>query len=74
MLDSWLNNLKTNLKRRRSELDLTQQELANKSKLSMATIHKIEQGRSEDMKFSVLEALGKGLGEKDPLQLLKKPE
>ncbi|USN48038.1 MAG: helix-turn-helix domain-containing protein [Pseudobdellovibrionaceae bacterium] len=55
-------------------MDLTQQELANKSKLSMATIHKIEQGRSEDMKFSVLEALGKGLGEKDPLQLLKKPE
>ena len=74
MLESWLSKLKTNLKRRRSELDMTQQELANKSKLSMATIHKIEQGRSEDMKFSVLDALGKALGEKDPLQLLKKPE
>lgn len=72
MIEKWLKNLQVNTKKRREELEITQQELANRAKLSMSTILKIEQGRSEDIKLSVLASLGKGLGEDDPLNLLKK--
>ena len=72
MIEKWLVNLKTNVKKKRKHLGITQQELANRSKLSMTTILKIEQGRSIDMKLSVLSALGQGLNEKNPLHLLNK--
>jgi transcriptional regulator with XRE-family HTH domain len=71
MIERWLKYLKTNVKNKRKELGITQQELANRSQLSMTTILKIEQGRSVDIKLSILDALGKGLKTKDPLDLLK---
>ena len=71
MIKTWLKNLRTNVKAKRAKLGITQQELAFRSKLSIATILKIEQGRSEDIKLSVVESIGKGLGEENPLSLLK---
>ncbi len=70
MVEKWLKCLKINVKSKRKKLGITQQELASRSKLSMTTILKIEQGRSVDIKLSVLDALGKGLDESDPLKLL----
>ena len=68
----WLLNLKTNLKAHRKKLGLSQQTLAEVSKLSMTTVTRIEQGTIENITLETIECLGKALKLKDPLSLLKK--
>ena len=68
----WLLNLKANLKVQRKKLDLSQQALAERSKLSMTTITRIEQGTIENLTLETIECIGKALKLKDPLILLKK--
>lgn len=68
----WFYNLKSNLKTRRKKLGLSQQDVAEKSRLSIGTIARIEQGVFENLTFDTVEALGKALKEKDSLDLLRK--
>ena len=69
MVKQWLENLKNNVKARRNELGLSQQALAEKAKLAIATITKIEQGTATNVTLDTIAALGKGLEESNPLSL-----
>jgi transcriptional regulator with XRE-family HTH domain len=69
--DNWLKNLAQNTRRIRKELGLSQQALAEKSRLSMATVAKIETQAVENPTLDTLEALGSALNLSDSLRLLK---
>jgi transcriptional regulator with XRE-family HTH domain len=71
----------TRLKSLRVKANLTQQQLAFESGLSMALISQIEQGKKNDLLMSTVQALGDALGvdctafvEKKPRRLRKKGE
>ena len=66
----WLNNLMRNLEKERKRLNLSQQAVAEKAKLSISTIAKIEQGNMENPTFDTIEALGIALKKSEPLDLL----
>ena len=68
----WLLNLAKNVKTRRKALGLSQQALAEKSRLSIATIAKIEIGSVDNPTLDTIEALGLGLNISDSLNLLRK--
>lgn len=68
----WIECLRTNLKVKRGKMGWSQQELATKCGLSLNTITRIEQGISGDLRFSTVEAIGKGLKINNPLKLLSK--
>ena len=68
----WLDNLSKNLKKERARLKISQQALAEKTKLSMATIQRIEQRSIENPTLDTIEALGKALRKGEPLDLLRK--
>ena len=51
---------------------MSQQALAEHSKLSLGTITRIEQRIIENLTLDTIEALGKGLKMSDPLDLLRK--
>lgn len=54
-------NLSREIVRRRIVLKLSQKELANKAKVSLGTIAKIEEGKS-NIKYSTLIAIAEALG------------
>jgi|SaaInlStandDraft_7_1057024.scaffolds.fasta_scaffold11581_2 transcriptional regulator with XRE-family HTH domain len=68
----WLDNLARNLKNERAKLKLSQLGLAEKTRLSLATITRIEQKSIENPTLDTIDALGKALKKTDPLDLLKK--
>ena len=68
----WVKNLAVNVKARRSKLRMSQQALAEHSKLSLGTITRIEQRIIENPTLDTIEALGRGLKMSNPLDLLKK--
>ena len=70
--NEWLGNLAKNLKKERKKLNLSQQGLAEKARLSLATITRIEQGNIENPTLDTIEALGRALKKSDPLELLRK--
>ena len=70
--EEWLNNLAANLKSERKKQKLSQQKLAEISRLSLATITRIEQGNMENPTLDTIEALGRALKKSNPLELLKK--
>ncbi len=72
MVKSWLENLRINVKAKRNELGLSQQALAERAKVAIATISKIEQGTATNVTLDTIAALGKGLKETDPLKLCYK--
>ena len=61
-----------NLIRERKKLGMSQQAVAEKSRLSLATIARIEQGNMENPTLDTIEALGTALKKSDPLDLLRK--
>lgn len=69
--DIWLKNLANNIKSLRKEHGLSQQALAEKSRLSIATIAKIEICAVENPTLDTIVSLGNALGLKDSLTLLK---
>ena len=72
MVKQWLENLKINAKEKRNKLGLSQQALAERAKLAIATVTKIEQGTATNVTLDTIAALGKGLEESDPLKLCYK--
>ena len=68
----WVKNLAKNVKKRRKELGLSQQAVAEASKLALTTIARIEQNNMDNPTFDTVEALGRGLKMADPLELLRK--
>lgn len=68
----WLTNLATNLKIRRKQLGYSQQLVAEKAKLSVGTVAKLEASAVDNPTFDTVEALGAALDIKDSLSLLKK--
>ena len=68
----WVKNLAKNVKKKRIELGMSQQAVAEASKLALTTIARIEQNNMDNPTFDTVEALGKGLKISDPLELLKK--
>ena len=68
----WVRNLAKNLKAKRTKLKLSQQALAERSKLSIGTITRVEQGIIENPTLDTIEALGNGLNMPDPLDLLRR--
>ena len=60
-----------NVKKMRISKKLTQQELAEKSRLAVNTIAEIEQQRIENLRLSTITALGNTF-KINPLELLKK--
>ncbi len=69
--DEWLKNLSLNIKKRRKKLEMSQQALAEASKLSLATVTRIEQMTIENPTLDTIEALGDGLNMKNGLDLLR---
>jgi transcriptional regulator with XRE-family HTH domain len=69
--EAWLKNLAKNIKSLRKELGMSQQALAEKSRLSIATIAKIEISAVENPTLDTITSLGNALGLKDSLSLLK---
>ncbi|NRA63415.1 MAG: helix-turn-helix domain-containing protein [Pseudobacteriovorax sp.] len=67
----WIENFRKNVKRLRAEKKLSQQKLAELSKLSISTITSIEQGSITNLTLQTVSAIGQGLSVKDPLKLLK---
>jgi transcriptional regulator with XRE-family HTH domain len=59
-----------NLKRARRRAMLTQEQLADKSRVGVTTINRIEKGRVEDPHFSTLRKLARAL-EVDPAELVR---
>ncbi len=70
--NDWLDNLAKNLKKERKNLNLSQQKLAEKAKLSLTTITRIEQGNMKNPTLDTIEALGRALKKSNPLDLLRK--
>ncbi len=68
----WLTNLANNLKGRRKDLGFSQQLLAEKSRLSVGTVAKLEATAMDNPTLDTIEALGTALEEKDSLNLLRK--
>ncbi len=68
----WLSNLASNIKKRRKELGYSQQLLAEKSRLSVGTIAKLEATAMDNPTLDTIEAIGSALDEKDSLNLLRK--
>ena len=68
----WLENLSKNLKKERKKLGFSQQKLAEKAKLSLTTITRIEQEIMENPTLDTIENLGRALKKSDPLDLLRK--
>lgn len=68
----WTKNLAKNVKKRRKELGMSQQAVAEASKLALTTIARIEQNNMNNPRFDTIEALGKGLKISDSLELLRK--
>lgn len=68
----WLTNLANNLKGRRKHLGFSQQLLAEKSRLSVGTVAKLEATAMDNPTLDTIEALGTALEEKDSLNLLRK--
>ncbi|MCY4524744.1 MAG: helix-turn-helix transcriptional regulator [Halobacteriovoraceae bacterium] len=68
----WLNNLANNLKKERKKLNISQQKLAELSKLSIATVKRVEQSSAQNLTLETIEVLGHALKKADPLDLLKK--
>lgn len=65
-------NLQTNVQNLLNEKNLTMQELADKSKLSIGTIQEINQGKMTNPRLQTIVDLSDGFEVKDPLTLLKK--
>ena len=68
----WLDNFSRNLKKERKRLGLSQQKLAEKAKLSLTTVTRVEQGIMENPTLDTIEAIGTALKKSDPLDLLRK--
>ena len=68
----WLGNFAKNLKRERKILNFSQQKLAERAKLSLATVTRIEQRNIQNPTLDTIEALGHALKKANPLDLLKK--
>ena len=68
---NWLENLAKNMKKERKKLNLSQQRLAEKSRLSIATVAGIEQKTYLNPTLDTIEALGLALKKSNPLDLLK---
>ncbi|USN48527.1 MAG: helix-turn-helix transcriptional regulator [Pseudobdellovibrionaceae bacterium] len=69
--EAWLKNLAKNIKSLRKEKGMSQQALAEKSRLSIATIAKIEICAVENPTLDTIVSLGRALGVKDSLLLLR---
>ncbi|MFZ3229010.1 MAG: helix-turn-helix domain-containing protein [Pseudobdellovibrio sp.] len=68
----WLTNLANNVKARRKQLGFSQQLVAEKSRLSVGTVAKLEASAVDNPTLDTIEALGVALEEKDSLRLLRK--
>ena len=68
----WLENLAKNMKKERKRLKVSQQKLGEISKLSIATIKRIEQNDAENLTLETVEILGHAFKKSNPLDLLKK--
>ena len=68
----WLSNLAENVRMRRESLKLSQQALAERSRLSINTVAKIETAKVDNPTLDTIEALGQALEEKSSLNLLNK--
>ncbi|MCY4523820.1 MAG: helix-turn-helix transcriptional regulator [Halobacteriovoraceae bacterium] len=68
----WLENLAKNMKKERKILKMSQQKLAEISKLSMTTITQIEQGNIPNPTLDTIESIGRALNKSNPLFLLLK--
>jgi transcriptional regulator with XRE-family HTH domain len=66
----WLENLSKNVKKRRKELNMSQQTLAEIARLSLSTVTSIEQMTIENPTLDTIETLGKALQMKNGLDLL----
>ena len=64
-------NLRANLKFLREKQELSQQELAKKAGLAVATVADIEQGRKLNVTLDTIAEITTGLDYKDPLKLLR---
>jgi len=69
--EAWLKNLAKNIKSLRKGKGLSQQALAEKSRLSIATIAKIEICAVKNPTLDTIVSLGQALGIKDSLSLLQ---
>ena len=67
----WLENLARNLKKERKKLNMSQQDLAVKAKLSIATIAHIEQRRFPNPTLDTIDCLAYALKKSNPLDLFK---
>ncbi|MCY4524692.1 MAG: helix-turn-helix transcriptional regulator [Halobacteriovoraceae bacterium] len=70
--NEWLENLAKNLKKERKKLKISQQQLAERARLSITTITRIEQGNIKNPSFDTIEALGYALKKAYPFDLFKK--
>jgi transcriptional regulator with XRE-family HTH domain len=70
--DDWLTNLANQIKKRRKELGISQQELATRARLSIGTVARIETRVHRNPSLETIEAIGHALEVKDSLSLLKK--
>ena len=69
----WLENLAKNLKKERKKLNLSQQDLAVKAKLSIATIARLEQNNVfNNVTLDTIDSLGHALKKSNPFDLFKK--
>lgn len=71
-VEDWLTNLGNQIKKRRKDLGISQQELAVRSRLSIGTIARIETRAFRNPTLETVEAIGAALEVKDSLNLLRK--
>lgn len=71
-LEDWLANLANQIKKRRKDLGISQQELAARSSLSIGTVARLETKVLKNPRLETIEAIGSALEMKDSLGLLKK--
>lgn len=71
MTKKWIKKLSKNVFEKRIALDLTQQELAYRAKLSITTIYKVERGEMNDVKLSVIVGIAESFGTENPFDLFK---
>lgn len=67
----WVSNLATNLKIERKKQGLSQQALAEKAKLTVGTVSKLETEAEDNPTLETIAALGYALQLNDSLKLLK---
>ena len=70
-LQKLMSDLAGNLRAARKGKDLSQLELAHKTKSSISTISAIEMKAANDIRLSTISSFAAALDIKDPLQLLK---